>query len=484
MTSTDPQQAETAKEAAVGSRDSGDPEALRDDAWMEACRAELHSNGDNDKSPASKFLNAGVGQAALEPGRRQLDDSQNEADRAEFSVTDAAIEKTGDDAMSKFGHAIGALAERDDDLDDHALDYAAEMASPSPASSVRDEAVAPHIAAAERELERSKAGPVDIFDRIAQAAESQFDESRGSTTKRVSELVDDRRVGTKRWTPSKTMKERMAKLEAARAAATGDEAVATSESSVDAQAASAPSSSQATTVTPGATAKSAPATEEKVEAPAMAEDQTVTISRRSRQPEVEETIETESAGAAEAEAEAEEEDPDGLRVIPGARGRRRDRARKSRLDEDFEKIFDDEGKPSINSLRRKLRSGAADEDSADGETTGSGGTEQLAQTADEIGGEPKKGLFSRLLKRNKVEKVEPADVDEDDLVAAFEADGATDSSPITDNAELEMAEDDDWQDAVETKRKQTQIALPIIGLGIAILLTGLGWFAYKFLFGA
>ncbi len=484
MTSTDPRQAETADKAVVESHVSDDPEAQKDDAWIKACRAEIEAGGKDDELCASSLL--GADSTDLESGNLPNDDKQNATDRAESSVTDAAIEQTGDDAMSKFGHAIGALAKHEDDLDEQALDYAAEMASPS---SMRDDAVAPHIAAAERELERSKAGPVDIFDRIAQAAESQFDESRGNTAKRVSELVDDRRVGTKRWTPSKTMKERMAKLEAARAAATGEapaevstpEATAAPEPEV--KAASAPTSSQATIVTPGNTAKAA--REEKPEVASIAEDEKVTISRRDRKPEIEETIETESTGATLVEDESEtEEDADGLRIIPGARGRRRDRARKSRLDEDFEKIFDDEGKPSINSLRRKLRSVAKEEsESAEGDATVKAEAEGLAAGSD---GAANKGFFSRLLNSNrkKSQKADQNEFNEDELVASFEADSNDDSALLADNHDLKVAEDDNWQDAIDTDRKQKQIAMPIIGTGVAILFGGIGWFAYKLLFGA
>jgi len=167
--------------------DPHDAESLDDDAWLEACRKDLHE----DTSKSSDTVHTRPD--SLSMPHQMSDDGDKLAARADSSDSELAIDKTGDDAMSKFGHAIGAVAERDEDFDDQSLDYAAERANPS---SVRDQAVAPHIAAAERELETSRGGgSLDIFDRIAQAAESQFDESRGSTAKRVSELVDDRRVG-------------------------------------------------------------------------------------------------------------------------------------------------------------------------------------------------------------------------------------------------------------------------------------------------
>ncbi len=487
MTSTDPRQAKTAGEAVVEPNVSVDPEARKDDAWIEASRGESQIDNTANKISATKLLSVEAETADLEPDDHPSDDNQNATDRAGTSLTDVAIEQTGDDAMSKFGHAIGALAKHEDDLDEDALNHAAEMADPSP---FRDDAVAPHIAAAERELERSKANPVDIFDRIAQAAESQFDESRGNTAKRVSELVDDRRVGTKRWTPSKTMKERMAKLEAARAAATGGEPVAVESPEPEVKAASAPSSSTATVVTPGTGEK--PASETKSETTSTAEPEKVTVSRRDRKPEIEDTIETESSGATMVEAESEEDDSDGLRIIPGARGRRRDRVRKSRLDEDFEKIFDDEGKPSINSLRRKLRSASKEDDESveDEATAKTGSANRTASSGNgsDAGNssESKLGLFSRLLNSNrkKPQKADANEFNEDDLVAAFEADNDDNNAPLADNRDLEAAEDDSWQDAIDTERKQKQIAMPIIGAGVAILFGGIGWFAYKFLFGA
>ncbi len=518
MTSTELRQDDAA--ATALDRKTVDLEAQSDDAWMDAVR-----DG---------------------PDENDTDDSQNEAVPSDLAEQGAAAKQTGDDAMSKFGHAIGALAENEDDLDDRVLDFAAEMASPS---SPRDESVAPHIAAAERELERSKAasGPVDIFDRIAQAAESQFDESRGSTTKRVSELVDDRRVGTKRWTPSKTMKQRMAKLEAARAAAAGDVPPVTAETAAPATepvaatpeteapviAASAPSSSTATVVSPDKPKAREP--EAVVEAAPMTEEQSVTISRRGRQHDAEdEEVAAESVEAVEnAQVEDEPElDADGLRIIPGARGRRRDRARKSRLDEDFEKIFDDEGKPSINSLRRKLRSGAAEEEAAaiaaaEEEAAAVAGqpgrkkkTAKVTASVNATDEAPKKGLFSRflaarkgkadtgsletsaelddlpvvedsaapakkgllsgLMPARKDKKAEAkADMDEDDLVAAFESDDM--SVDATDD--YADADDESWEETLDDERKKSQIIAPILGGGAAILLGGLGWFGYKFLTG-
>ena len=458
-----------------------DAELMEDDAWLEACRKELHDDADVPSETADSRPDS------LAMPHQMSGGGDNLATRSELSDPAVAIDKTGDDAMSKFGHAIGALAESDEDFDDQSLDYAAERAKPS---LNKDEAVAPHIAAAERELEtsRSSGASLDIFDRIAQAAESQFDESRGSTAKRVSELVDDRRVGTKRWTPSKTMKQRMEKLEAARAAAAGETVAPSSTGQAAAAgvaaagaaaavAASAPTSSTATMVTPNA--KASAKDEAKADAELMAEEQ--------RAAQAQTTVEdsAESTAAAVTESDAIEDDAaDTLRIIPGARGRRRDRARKSRLDEDFEKVFDDDGKPSINSLRRKLRSTASAEAEAEaaGDVTASTGGEAVGGEAD---AQPKKkGLFSRLLQpkaKNAADQQAEAALgtEEDDLVAAFE----TSNQPLGDDTDMEALDGDALQASLDTERKQRRIAMPIIGIGALIGLVGVGWVAYRFLFG-
>lgn len=488
----------------IDTESQDDAEAQEDDAWIEACRQELDETDETDPSGSSVQAAASSDPVPGDSPEDNVEILENKAVEAVSAADEAAIDKTGDDAMSKFGHAIGALAKNDDDLD-------AFPPEPAPKQAARDEAVAPHIAAAERELERSRsAAPLDIFDRIAQAAESQFDESRGSTAKRVSELVDDRRVGTKRWTPSKTMKKRMEKLEAARAAAEGGSAEpAPTPEAPAAVAASAPRSSTAQMVSPDAKKQPEP----KAKAAVMAEDEKVTISRRDRQPEMEETLDAAQVEGTDG-TEEEELDADGLRVVPGARGRRRDRARKSRLDEDFEKIFDDEGKPSINSLRRKLRSASATpEGEAGGEEAAVSAIAPAAAAETDIE-EPKKGLFARLLKSKKPASAavavsapaeddaidaemaaepkkgllsglggkrkkavdESAEVDEDALIAAFEA-GDT---PLDDALDMESGADEDWQVTAETKRKQKQVIVPIIAGGGAILFGGVIYTALKF----
>ena len=479
-------------------------EAQDDDAWLDACRDEIASGPEDAESASTnsdaveddeaaiaagedvKDFSDGVAtlSADLEKLRRRNDDTEIDAALADLAKRIAAMEKTGNDAMSTLGQAMTAIADRIDDLEERseqsAFDSAVEKANPSQ----RRDNVAPYIENAERELEAAKdGGGVDIFDRIALAAESQFDESRGTTAQRVSKLVDDRRVGTKRWTPSKTVKARMAKLEAARISA---EEAAASET---------PSAKAAQPVT-DAVAPPAPEAE-KAEAPATPIEDRVVISRREKQPPVEESIADETVSeetAAEADAAALEEDDDAaLRVIPGARGRRRDRARKSRLDEDFEKIFDDDSKPSIGSLRRKLRSGASTDETAEpAETSETGDASVTEETfgaaATVTAPAAKTNLFSRIFKRKTAPTATvtaEADDAADSMVAAFEVDekDAPLDIPLEDSA-TEAVDGEAWeQQVVENERRQRQISTPIIVTAIAIIAGGAGYFLYKTLFG-
>ena len=285
-----------------------------------------------------------------------------------------------DDALTKIGHALGLIAERIDGLESRMTNQtiasvALAAAPPSMDDAPIDDSVAPYIARAERELKaRKESGSMDIFDRIAKAAESEFDGQASVTETRVIDNPGDgRRVGTKRWQPSKTVKRRMEQLEQAR----------------------------------GGVAVKEDATAQKQEPAA-----------RTLRADVDAITATESAKAtSRAQAKAspepvldlddEEEDDSGLSVVPGARGRRRNRARKSRLDEDFENVFvEDEAKPSIQSLRRKMRDRPVEvpEDEAS-----------------------KGGMLGNILGKKSAKKtapVEPDDFDEDDedeLMAAFDA---------------------------------------------------------------
>lgn len=466
MTSTDPQHTTASKEVPAGSVNSGDPEARRDDMWLE-----VSQSGEDD---------ANNGQTVHEDDKRDSNTHHtNQANHNDDFPENAAIKKTGDDAMNTYGHAIETVEDQDD-LDQLKIDQSFQKPK---AQSSRDDAVAPHIAAAEREIEESKAGPIDIFDRIAQAAESQFDESRGNTAKRVSELVDDRRVGTKRWTPSKTMKERMAKLEAARLAATGTPKTTASAEEQTRPAAAAPGSSTAETVAPDKKRFSG-----HPQPAETAPDEPVRMSHPRAETETEDTYEPQDENAFEAASNDDEHDTDGLRVVPGARGRRRDRARKSQHDEEFEKVFDEEEKPSINSLRRKLRSAPPEDTEAD---TGKSSVRKKISLAkvmpagpdDEDSEEGKTGLFSRMLSatRKKQGKKLPAEAtehddltDEEALIADFEADGEDD---------FLLEEDDNWQETIDRDRKKRKLPVAVTGSAIAVLFGGLGWFLYSFLLG-
>lgn len=465
-------------------------ESAEDDAWLDACREETAEAEDGDPPNAPQDAeddkafedNVAALSADLNRLRRRNTDAEIEAALADLEQRIAAMEKTGNEAMSTLGQAMSAIADRIDDLEDKrerdAFEAAAEQASPSS----RRAAVAPYIENAEREIEAAKgSAAIDIFDRIAQAAESQFDESRGSTAKRVSQLVDDRRVGTKRWTPSKTVKARMEKLEAARRAA--EEAAAPE-----------PQETPEPQDEPEAVVA-----QEAVETAQLAEEERVVISRRQKQHSEDAVAEAAEHDQPETDEpmddfDAEDDDDAALRIIPGARGRRRDRARKSRLDEDFEKIFEDDGKPSIGSLRRKLR-GAATADAAEEGADETPPTEAAAVTEETYGTvekEPaaKTGLFSKLFKSRSKKAAADTEIGEaaEDTVDAFTPDEAL----LTDTADFEAAAEGVAEGATEAvakaqlsdnERRQRQIVVPIIVTAIAIAAGGAGFFLYITLFG-
>ncbi len=300
----------------------------------------------------------------------------------------ATTESRYDGALNKIGHALGVIAERIDGLEtritNQTITNVAIAADPKP---VDDGTVAPYIAQAERELQAKKeSGPVDIFDRIARAAETEYESQRGTGTKIIADAGDGRRVGTKRWQPSKTVKKRMEQLEKARTLPTGTEATDTDE---------------AAEIAVGTAANPAAMQENRAFAEADAEP---TVTERT------------SAGQSQVFDEDDEEfdEDSGLSVVPGARGRRKNRARKSRLDEDFEDVFaEGDGEPSIQNLRRKMRQKPAEED------------EQPA-IVEETPKSEKSGLLGGILGKKKskapVELNDELDEDEDDLelMAAFD----------------------------------------------------------------
>ncbi len=310
-------------------------------------------------------------------------------------------EERYDDALTKIGHALGVIAERIDGLEgrftSQTIANVAMATAPAAASAPSfaslpsshepqlstptqiDDSVAPYIAQAERELEaRKESGPMDIFDRIAKAAETEYDGHSGATeTKIVQNASDGRRVGTKRWQPSKTVKRRMEQLEKAKnGEITGDPSIDVMPEE--------PRSLRADVeeITSG------------VNAPRSAKTDTASVKAKPM---------------LDLDEEIEEDDDAGLSVVPGARGRRRNRARKSRLDEDFENVFEEtEGKPSIQSLRRKMRERPAEEPVEEDESS-------------------KGGLLGGILgKKSTAKSTAPAieaevEDDEDALMAAFGA---------------------------------------------------------------
>lgn len=311
----------------------------------------------------------------------------------------AGSELRYDGALNKIGHALGVIAERIDGLETRitskAINNVAMVAAPM---RVEDESVAPYIAQAERELAAKKEkGSMDIFERIAQAAETEFD-GKSNESRVLQNSTDGRRVGTKRWQPSKTVKKRMEQLEQAKLA--------------------------------GVTAEAGGKAPENVRPEAI--------------PTHDDTPELGAALVEEEVLEEEFEDDDsGLSVVPGARGRRRNRARKSRLDEDFENVFEEsDAKPSIQSLRRKMRDRPAEE-------------EEEAPVAAKPKAS-KSGMVGNMLggKKNKAapSPVETEEEDED-LMAAFDSPAESKAKGKKSKRKTIAADESEWDDENADVRK-------------------------------
>jgi len=419
-------------------------EAQHDEKWVAASRHEAEEDGttfaalerggmDEPDEPDEVMVEDtetgnGFDTAPVHPG----DDREASAPPADESVALRAIEGLGtrfetaeartEEALGRIGHALGMIATRIDGLEARATDRTiadvALVAAPPDEDDEDDTSVAPYIARAEKELKARKgSGSMDIFDRIARAAETEFDDQAGSAETRIlANPTDGRRVGTKKWQPSKAVKRRMEKLEQARASKAGDGAHdghRAPASALDAQAMEEPV---------------APVHAAQLDEPDMA------------------------AEAPPEPAFVPEDDEGNLSVVPGARGRRRNRARKSSLDSDFENVFSEEGdKPSIQSLRRKMRDRPVEAPVEDEKTMG--------------------GMLGGMLGRKSARKgnaPEPVVDDEnvdDEMMAAFDApeDNRVDSgAPATPKKKKRTAaansaepeddyedDEDDWDDEDE-----------------------------------
>lgn len=373
-----------------------------------------------------------------------------------------ATEKKYEGALDRISHAIGVIAERIDGIETRNSERTIEDITMVTSPHREESNVAPYIANAERELEAKKeSGPLDIFDRIARAAETEFDSARhtGAAQSVVEDIGDSRRVGTKKWTPSKTLKRRMQQLgEVQDAADSKTPTIATVKSAETI----APKAERPLQKAVTETTKAPPATdfylaedgEKRPERrqPKPAADRGLAehpVQTKPSTPEVkrsEPAIETDELGF---DDDFDHDDP-GLSVVPGARGRRRDRARKSRLDEDFETVFGDEEVPSISRLRRKMRDtkpeDEAETEAAPAEKTAFGGLSSL------LGGKKKK------------KAPEPVDSDDDDaLMAAFESGAENASNDDDDEDVLEDLIDDSEVGPSKVKF----LGSPIVYIGIA-----------------
>ncbi len=393
-------------------------EQERDADWVEASRDEDDAP-DPETAPAEGH---GADTPELPPAPAPASDAPApqtvglEAINALGEKIDAS-EARHTEAMGKMGHALGVIAKRIDGIETRITDRAiTEVAMTAAPPEEDDPTVAPYIARAERELKRGPGGRTDIFDRIAKATESQLDDRPGQgTATRLANANAGRRVGTKRWQPSSTVKRRMQQLE---------------ESATDTRApAETPSSDEAPAPSPHpreeARATAAPSAPRETARPAAAPEP---ASEPSPDPEPHPRPKAAKASPAPEpvlDLDDEEEDDSGLSVVPGARGRRRNRARKSHLDADFEDIFvEEDAKPSIQSLRRRMRERPV--------------TDALTETGQ------KAGFLGGILGRKKAGASEAED-DTDE--AAFE--DALDDAPVTRSrkaARVEVEEDADLDD--------------------------------------
>ena len=165
----------------------------------------------------------------------------------------------------------------------------------------------------------------------------------------------------------------------------------------------------------------------------------------------------------------DEEDDSGLSVVPGARGRRRNRARKSRLDEDFENVFgEDDGTPSIQNLRRKMRQQPTDEP--------------------QVEEKQKASLLGGILGRKSAKKTAPtindpiepdaaepsADLDELELDHEYSQDPTV--STQRKSVEIDDEDDEEWDD--EEPGEASSMRKPLIYAVIA-LAAAVGFFAFQ-----
>lgn len=406
-------------------------ERQRDAAWEQASQTDDGAAGSPAENPAMPEETAAPGATPAPQAAPQEKPAPSAGD---------------DDTLSKVGHALGIIAQRIDNLEgrltDRAITDIAMAAAPSAIEDDEEEddpGVAPYIARAEKELKAKKRKSAsDIFDRIAQAAESEFNEKSATPgMKIIDDASKGRRVGTKSWQPASAIKRRM--QEAMEAAEASTRAKTTAQQSDD----TAPSS---TDIMPDQTqetsteALTAGTTDGAQEAPAL----------DTREPIY----------------DRDDFDDSGLSVVPGARGRRRNRARKTRLDEDFENVFaeEDGDKSSIQSLRRKMRERAAE-----------------APVEEE---EPKGGMLGSILGRKSAKKsaIEEEVFDDeldsfDDIEKEETALKKTKTDTKKQVAEVDDDdEEDDWDEEEPTSR--SSLSRPVLYIIIAAI-TAAGFFAVQ-----
>lgn len=388
----------------------------------------------------------------------------------------AATEQRNDELLSKIRHAIGVVGQRIDAMEDRIaapapqpaeLPEAPLFSQPemphgytmpldpllTPEPEANESGVAPYIANAEREIRaKREAKPLDIFDRIAAAAETEFDNSREASVSVIEEVNSGRRVGTRKWSPSK-VKKRMEALE-----------------KVSAETQSAAKPTPAGTFSIGAAQKTADTAADAPSASAAA------LSSAQTAPDTDGAASMSEPLSEPAEGQ-DAMDDSALSVVPGARGRRRERARKSRLDDDLENVFEEEGGANpMKSLRRKLRDAPVD------------GVPQPAEgEAAQVASTPKSGILSKLIGKKKpaADELAPSalPVEAPDLAipqTEFAADPGFDAVPDfdddLDDADLMSAFDDEFADDESRKPASSKKRLAVLAGGAVAAAAGAGWF--------
>lgn len=410
-----------------------------------------------------------------------------------------------------------------------------------------DDSVAPYIANAEREIRQNRSGGGDVFDRIAAAAGAQYDASRSTDRIKIADTSNGNghRVGTEKWTSSRTVARRMQRLQAAKeheqahesfeadtdmplsgykgdqgqelAHSQGQNAAYEAPEQFEQEIEAAHEKAQEEAIAKAAE-ESARSEEAKAQAAAAQPTENVIAaeqelaqqepaqaaqSQNEDQASVSENTDfsfgdandADETGIAEEaaaptpdtdETHNDEEDDGDLIVIPGARGRRRNRARKSKVDQEMEALFSegDADPNSISGLRRKLRDTDAQAATLDNNPAEKKGS-LLGKMSSLVGsgkratddGSWNEDTGSEVDAQNAAQNAEPAtelqsDFESDDLTMSDE--GMKDIAFSETDSDLDDEALYDGEMSVSARKSKKPLLFGLLGLGAA----GGGYLAY------